>query len=180
MYTHIPEKREYEQFFFSEESLTRLVRVVESFKNPCLLCAPTLGAELEKREKKCRTLDIDTRFSELMSFKYYDISQPISLNENYDVLLCDPPFKFDVRQISEAIDALKSEDTTVIVSWYQSRLDQFLRAFPTLRPVGVTLTYREYDIPFYNQDDAVRFGKVVVQLYSNDPERIRTLWERLA
>jgi hypothetical protein len=174
------EKREYDQFFFSEECLMKLVRVVNNFEKPCVLCAPTLGLELERQGKKCKTLDIDIRFSELKGFKYYDITYPIDLNEEYDLLICDPPFKLDVQQIYEAINTLKNDNTTIVVSWYQSRLEQFLQTFSTLhiKSVGVTLSYREKDIPFYNESETLKYGKVSVELYSNDPERIKQLWDQ--
>jgi hypothetical protein len=174
------EKREYDQFFFSEECLKKLVGVVSNFNNPCALCVPTLGYELEKQGKQCRTLDIDARFSWLKGFKYYDMHLPTDFNEEYDLLLCDPPFKLDVQQIFEAVNKLKREGTTIIVSWYQSRLDQFLQAFSVLhiKPVGVTLSYRDNDICFYNESEARKFGKVSVELYSNNPERIKQLWDQ--
>jgi len=171
----LAEKREYEQFFFSEESLAGLVRVASDFRYPCLLCAPTLGVALESMGRRCRTLDIDVRFSGLGGFKFFDLNHPISFGEEYDLVLCDPPFGFDVQQVFEAVDILRG-GATVVVSWYQSRLAQFLRVFSDVKPVGVTLTYRDKDIPFYDGYDVSKYGRVVVELYSSDPGRVSGLW----
>jgi len=79
---NLAENRGYEQFFFNEESLLRLAEVVSDFSQPCLLCAPTLGAELESRGRQCRILDIDMRFSGLKGFKFFDIHRPVSPSPN--------------------------------------------------------------------------------------------------
>src|SRR5687768_13477140 len=56
------ERQEIEQYFFDTATLDHLARFAARFPNPCCLCTPSLGAELEARGVKAVTLDIDERF----------------------------------------------------------------------------------------------------------------------
>src|SRR3954470_9164171 len=86
------EKQEIEQYFFDEPTLAHLAAFAARFENPCCLCTPSLGQELERRNIHARSLDIDERFSVLPGFRLYDLSKPERLDEKFGLIICDPPF----------------------------------------------------------------------------------------
>jgi hypothetical protein len=99
------ERHENEQYFFDGPTLETLAEVVAGFANPCCLCAPLLGRELERRGGAVRTLDIDMRFTHLKGFVPYDIYRPHWLGEAFGLIVCDPPF-FNVS-LSQLFAALR-------------------------------------------------------------------------
>ena len=86
------ELHENEQYFFSENSLNELTLMLSDFDNICCLCTPLLGKKLNELGKIISILDIDKRFSDMECFTYYDINRPKYLENNFDVIVCDPPF----------------------------------------------------------------------------------------
>jgi hypothetical protein len=86
------EQHEREQYFWHNATVTAVADVASRFENPCCLCAPMLGRELEKRAVLARVLDVDERFDDLKGFARYDIYRPVWLGEAFGVIVCDPPF----------------------------------------------------------------------------------------
>ncbi len=81
-----------EQYFFDQPTLDHLASFGQQFSNPCCLCAPLLGQPLVERGCQVTILDIDRRFASLPGFQHYDIFSPIWLEEEFDLIVCDPPF----------------------------------------------------------------------------------------
>ncbi len=81
-----------EQYFFDQPTLDHLASFGQQFSNPCWLCAPLLGQTLVERGCQVTILDIDRRFASLPGFQHYDIFSPIWLEEEFDLIVCDPPF----------------------------------------------------------------------------------------
>lgn len=135
------EKLEIEQYFFDEPTLDHLARFAARFDNPCCLCTPSLGQELERRGLRARTLDLDGRFSFLRGFRLYDISKPEPLDERFGVIICDPPFwSVPLTQLFETIKVLSRGDYSqpLIVNYLVSRAPAITSVFAPfgLQPTG--------------------------------------------
>ena len=74
-------------------------------KKLCLLCAPSLAtAFYEKHDINVTCLDIDTRFANLPSFRYFDILNPEPFENDFEILLIDPPFFYiSLEQMATAV-----------------------------------------------------------------------------
>lgn len=135
------EKLEIEQYFFDEPTLDHLARFAGRFDNPCCLCTPSLGQELERRGIRARTLDLDGRFSLLQGFRLYDISRPEPLDEQFGIIICDPPFwSVSLGQLLETVKVLSHGDYSqpVIVNYLVSRAPIITSVFAAfgLQPTG--------------------------------------------
>ncbi len=99
------ERHENEQYFFTDQTTGQLADFAARFKNPCCICAPSVGAELGRRGVPARVLDIDERFAATPGFRRYDLFRPDWLGEEFGLILCDPPF-FNVS-LSQLFAALR-------------------------------------------------------------------------
>ena len=159
-----------EQYFFDEETLSYLSKVLLRWDSICCLCTPLLGQYLAERRNGITILDIDTRFDKVSGFKYYDLSDPKWLDEKYDLIICDPPF-FGVS-FSNLIDAIRKLshydlNQKLMICIVQRRSGKLLEIFSEfgLLPTGYFPTYQTV-----NTDD-----KTKIEFFSNlSPEEINS------
>lgn len=135
------DKPEIEQFLFDPPTLDHLARFAAQFPNPCCLCTPSLGQELEWRGVKVTTLDIDSRFAGLRGFRLYDLDEPEWLGEEYGIIICDPPFlSVPLKQVYQAISVLCGNNykQPLLVNYLSSRAPLITSIFAPfgLRPTG--------------------------------------------
>jgi hypothetical protein len=135
------ERHEHEQYFFDAPTLAHLAGVAAAYPNPCCLCAPRLGQELERRGVAVRTLDIDTRFAGLAGFRRYDVFRPEWLGEPFGLILCDPPFfRVSLAQLFTAVRLLSRYDyrQPLLISYLSRRATNILGTFARfdLQPTG--------------------------------------------
>jgi hypothetical protein len=122
----IPDERhEREQYFFRQGSAAALCYALAEFESPCVLCAPLVGAELSRRRRGVRVLDIDTRFG---------------------VVFCDPPFfTVSLSQLFKAVRMLAGHDTAtpVAITYLSRRAGALTATFAPfdLRPTGYRPEY---------------------------------------
>jgi len=88
----IHENHQLRQFFYNQDTIDRLAQVLGGFENPCCLCVPMLAWEMAKRGRTVRALDIDTRFKFLPGYLEYNLYRPAYLQEEFDLIIVDPPF----------------------------------------------------------------------------------------
>jgi hypothetical protein len=154
------EMHENEQYFFDKPTLLYLADFVSRFERPCCLCAPLLGQELERRGVRVRTLDIDERFAGLRGFRRFDIYRPEWLGEEFDLILCDPPFfGVSLSQLFSALRLLSQNDyrQPLLVSYLVRRSSNVLGTFASfgLQPTGYHPGYQTVqkigrnDVEFY-------------------------------
>jgi hypothetical protein len=141
------EKHENEQYFFEPGTLNHLADFVQQFENPCCLCAPMLGTALEARGVKVRVLDIDERFATLAGFLRYNIYKPQWLDEEFGLILCDPPFfNISLAQLFKTIRLLSHNQYTqpILVSYLTRRSANLMGTFSNfgLNPTGYMPDYR--------------------------------------
>jgi hypothetical protein len=156
------ERQEIEQYFFDAATLDDLARLAARFPNPCCLCTPSLGAELESREVKATTLDIDERFAHLRGFRRYDVLKPEALDDRFGIIVCDPPFlSITLPQLREVIQMLSHSNyrQPIVINYWVSKARAITSAFA---PFGLQTTgYR----PTYTSIQNT--GRNAMQLYAN-------------
>lgn len=103
----IHENHQLRQFFFAEDTIRQLAELLEQFENPCCLCAPMVAWKLAEQGRWVRALDLDTRFRFLPGFREYNLYRPDYLQEEFDLILCDPPFHaVGLGQLFKAINTV--------------------------------------------------------------------------
>jgi hypothetical protein len=120
----IPQERhEREQYFFRPSAAVALCLALAEFERPCLLCAPLVGAELSRRRRDVRVLDIDTRFAHLPAFREWHLHRPEFLPERFGLIFCGPPFfSVSLSQLFSAVRGLAGFDfSTPLAMTYLSR-----------------------------------------------------------
>ncbi len=126
------ERHENEQYFFDEATLERLATFVRGFESPCLICAPLLGRRVAESGHPVRVLDIDERFSQVPGFRHFDLQRPEWLGEEYDLILCDPPFyNVSLARLFAGLRVLARNDfrQPLVVSYLSRRANAVLGTF---------------------------------------------------
>ena len=150
------ERHEQEQYFYSRDTVLHLADFVQTFSFPCCLCTPLVGQELVKRGKRIRILDIDTRFSQLPGFCFYDLYRPKWLEEEYDLIICDPPFfKVSLSQLFQSIRLLSHYNMKqpLLISYLKRRAASLIGTFSPfgLAASGYSPDYLTVQMTSYNE-----------------------------
>jgi hypothetical protein len=157
------EKHEVEQYFFDAPTIEHLAGFLTTFENPCCLCAPLLGKTLVERGHRVRILDTDARFAHLPGFSRYDIYRPVWLGEEYDLILCDPPFfNASLSRLFTAIRTLARNDFSqpLLVSYLTRRAHSLIQTFSPfgLAPTGYHPGYQT--VQACERNDIELFGNL--------------------
>jgi 16S rRNA G966 N2-methylase RsmD len=153
-----------EQYFFNKKTIKRLIHFIAKteFNNVCVLCAPFLAEKLTNNQFKPTILDIDTRFSYLENFIFYDLENPSWIEEDFDLIICDPPFfSYRLSILVKTINMLSHYNykQKVLISYLERREKRFLNAFEN---------YRLKPTAFFPKYRSVRdISKNKIQFYSN-------------
>lgn len=137
----LDENHKFEQFFWTKETVEALVKGLAFVyeEKTCCLTTPSLAHRWHELGRDEVLLDIDTRFSYLPKFHYFDIRKPVlplqereaddAGEEGFRLLVLDPPFFIiPIEKIREAVDLITGGDleTKLIIGW-------LLRAEKSLR-----------------------------------------------
>lgn len=160
------ELHENEQYFFTKEFEDWYVNTLVNFfpdKKICCVCCPRIGVRLVEAGLDVKILDIDTRFNTYTQFVYYDVKDPQYLEDEFDVIVCDPPF-FNVS-FTELLHAIKTLThftmyKTVFMTYLKRREEKFLTKFQDFD------LYRVKNRPQYQTVD-VTDPKNDIRLYCN-------------
>ncbi len=141
------ELHENEQYFFAEPTLAHLAGFLARFNAPCCLCAPLLGRRLAEQGVTVTILDIDERFATVRGFRRYNLYNPEWLDQEFDLIVCDPPFfNVSLSQLFTAIRLLSHHrfDQPLLISYLQRRSAAILGAFAPfgLQPTGYLPQYQ--------------------------------------
>jgi Probable N6-adenine methyltransferase len=141
----IPENHTIEQFFWTNETVNKLLAACEySFvKTTGCLMSPSLGHGMYEQGREEKVLDIDKRFSYLPGFIQYDITNPKTLDEDFKLLVLDPPFfLIPIEQIRDAVDVLTKKDysTKIIIAFIIRGEERLRKAFINYQLYPTTLT----------------------------------------
>ena len=139
------ERHENEQYFFSAETTSQLASFAAQFPNPCCICAPSIGKALTERGVPVRILDIDERFANLPGFRHFDLRRPDWLDEEFGIIICDPPFfNLSLSRLFAALRLLAHNNykQPLLISYLTRRSTQLLSTFARF---GLTRTgYRPH------------------------------------
>ncbi len=94
-----------EQYFFDEPTLDQLSEFLARWSAPCCICAPLLGKHAVEQGVPVTILDVDERFADVPGFRHYDLYNPEWIDQEFDLIFCDPPF-FNVS-LSQLFKALR-------------------------------------------------------------------------
>lgn len=173
----IPDERhEREQYFFRPGSAVALCYALAEFENPCVLCAPLVGAQLARRRPNVRVLDIDTRFESVPGFRRWDLFRPEFINERFGVIFCDPPFfSVSLSRLFHAVRQLARHDlaTPVAIAYLSRRTAAITSTFALfgLQPTG----YRPEYLTVQNE------GRNTIEVFANFDSLLWTRdWTRTA
>lgn len=152
----IEERHEREQYFFDDATIVAVAEMLAPMGRVCVLCAPMVGAVLEKRGCGPIVLDVDERFSHLRGFRRWDLHRPTHVNERFDVVFVDPPFfNLSLSQMFTAVRLLAQFDFTqrLAITYLARRKDAILDSFAMfqLRPTGFQPTYQTVDTAERNE-----------------------------
>jgi hypothetical protein len=86
------ERRDLEQYFWTEETVDRLKIALTNASDCCCMATPSLAYSWHCEEREEVLLDIDTRFDFLPKFRYWDIRQPTEIADPVRYIVFDPPF----------------------------------------------------------------------------------------
>lgn len=162
------ELHENEQYFFDQPTLAHLADFVSQFERPACLCAPMLGKVLEEKGVAVKILDIDERFASLRGFRKYDLYRPEWLGEQYDLIVCDPPFfNLSLAQLFTALRLLSCNDYTqpMLVSYLSRRAGNLTGALSrfNLEPTGYRPGYQT--VQRVERNEIEFFGNLGPQLH---------------
>jgi hypothetical protein len=106
------ERYDLEQYFWTEDTVKRLLHSLEYIPECCCLTTPSLGHGFYEIGREELVLDIDTRFDYLPKFRYFDILYPSNVDENVRMIVMDPPFFYiPMEKIYEAVIKITNGDT---------------------------------------------------------------------
>ena len=141
------ELHEREQYFFDEPTQRHLAQFARGFSHPCCLCAPLVGQMLAQQNVTATVLDYDDRFSPVPGFQCYDLQRPQALQQNFGLIICDPPFfNVSLTQLFDVIRLLShfNYQQPILLCYLRRRTSSVLRAFNrfNLAPTGYFPRYQ--------------------------------------
>ena len=126
---------------FDPATASALADVLASCEKACCVCVPTVARELHRRGRPVRLLDADPGCGELPGFVQWDLNQPTRLADEFDIVLCDPPYYGAV--LSDVLQAIRllchdDFDRRIMIFYLVRREGSLLRVFREfgLRPTG--------------------------------------------
>lgn len=146
----LEERHEHEQYFFDDATVDAIADMLQPLGRVCILCAPNVGIELERRGCSPVVLDVDKRFSGLLGFREWDITRPTFVAEKFDVIFADPPFfNVSLSQLFAAVRMLSHHDFTqrLVIGYLTRRANAILSTFAPfgLRGTGFRPGYETVD-----------------------------------
>lgn len=128
------ERTDLEQYFWSTETVNKLVKSLEYMENCCCLTTPSLGHGFHVSGREEVVLDIDRRFEYLPKFRYFDILYPNAIeNEVFRIIIMDPPFFYiSMAQIYDAVMCITNGSTTntkLMIGFLKREERQLLEVF---------------------------------------------------
>jgi len=144
----INENHEYEQFFWTKNVVDNIIKSIGYSYNEeiCCFTTPSLAHQLHQNGQDEVLLDIDKRFNYLPKFKYYDAYDPKKLDENFRLLIIDPPFfVIPIEIIRDAVDIItnKNYNTKIIIAYIKRNEKRLRIAFKNYKlfPTNFPLEY---------------------------------------
>jgi hypothetical protein len=145
------EKKEIEQYFFTENVLSNIVEALTYDEDILCLCTPTVAdAFYRVKQRTVMCLDIDDRFNYLPGYIKFDILNPKEVEFRPRVIIIDPPFfKINLGDLYKAVECITKGDKTtkILFAFVQREEKPLLFAFKSynLKPTKFKLEYESVD-----------------------------------
>lgn len=146
--TGFKERYDLEQYFWTEDTVQRLIKSLEFMPDCCCLTTPSLGVGFYQQGREEVVLDIDDRFAYLPRFRYFDIRYPTNTNltENFRIIVMDPPFFYiSMDQLYQAVMTITKDRTDIklMIGFLKREEKALLEAFKAfnLRETNFPLEY---------------------------------------
>lgn len=144
----IEERHAFEQFFWTRDTVKRLMDSCNYtfVERTCCFTTPSLAHEWHMNGRDEVLLDIDDRFSYLPKFKYYDATDPYTIDGTFRLIILDPPFfSVPIEKFKESVDLITGKDysTRIIISFLKRSEKRLRMAFAdyNIRPTKFKLQY---------------------------------------
>jgi len=145
---NINENHKYEQFFWTKNVVDNIINSIgyNYIEEICCFTTPSIAHQLHQDGRNEVLLDIDTRFNYLPKFKYYNAYDPVQLDENFKLLIIDPPFfAVPIEIIRDAVDTItnKNYNTKIIIAYIKRNENSLRSAFQNYKlfPTNFPLEY---------------------------------------
>ena len=127
------ERRDLEQYFWTTETVHKLMTALRYQFDPCCLGTPSLAYAWYFEENRSEWLfDIDERFNYLPKFRYFDIRSPENVDETFRIIVCDPPFFYiPMKEIFTAVETICKGDynTKILIGFLKREETTLLKTF---------------------------------------------------
>jgi hypothetical protein len=138
----IKENRELEQYFWTSDSVKKILNACEYITDCCCFTTPSLAEGFKNIGRDEKILDIDERFSYLKYFEKFDIKNPHvpDGSGNFNIIVIDPPFfNITTKELFEATNIITDNNfSTNIMIAYLVRFEYPL--LETFKPYGISET----------------------------------------
>ena len=121
-----------EQYFWTEDTVNRLLVSLKFMDNCCCLTTPSLGVGFNNIGREEVVLDIDKRFDYLPKFRYFDIRTPQEQEEDFRIIILDPPFFYlSMEQIYNSVLTITKGDfnTKILIGFLKRESKILLETF---------------------------------------------------
>lgn len=131
------ERTDLEQYFWTRETVAKLVKSLEHIPDCCCLTTPSLGVGFYEVGRDEVVLDIDTRFDYLPKFRYFDILYPTTVGNEFRIIVMDPPFFYiPMETIKKAVLKITNGETNV----------KFMIGFLMREEATLLNTFKEFNL----------------------------------
>ena len=144
----IEERHAFEQFFWTRKTVDELMKACKYVyeEKTCCMTTPSMAHAWHEVGREEVLLDIDKRFSYLPKFKYYDCRKPEALEDDFRLLILDPPFFIlPIPVFREAVDVItkKNYDTKILLGFLKRGEKELRKEFElyNLVPTNFPLQY---------------------------------------
>ena len=126
------ERHDLEQYFWTQETVTKLVNAITMYEEVCCLTTPSLAHALYIEGKDEPLYDIDKRFEYLPKFRYYDLRSPDDVKETFRIVVFDPPFFYiPMKQMFKAVCKVVNNDfkTKILIGFLKREETELMKYF---------------------------------------------------
>jgi len=136
----LTEKRELEQYFWTSKTVKDILNACQYITDTCCFTTPSLAHAFHEEGREEKLLDIDERFKYLPRFEKFDIKNPHSIDESFNIIVIDPPFfNISTKELFDATNIITNNDySTNIIIAYLKRFEYPL--LETFKPYGISET----------------------------------------
>lgn len=140
------ERHDLEQYFWTKNTVERLMKALNDFGDCCCLTTPSLAHGWHVQGKEEALYDIDRRFEYLPKFRYYDITTPDDVEDSYRIVVFDPPFFYIPMEVMfKAVCKIVHDNfkTKILIGFLKREEKELMKYFGVfgIKPTNFLLEY---------------------------------------